>query len=53
MLNKVLVSKNDNTILIVCDGKKLVINQEHKMWDVIKAMSKEEIKEWYLGFKQI
>lgn len=44
---KILVSKNDNLITIVCDGKKLLINIEHKLFDKLIDLSKEEIKELY------
>lgn len=43
--SKILVIKNDNTILISVDGKKLIINGD--LFESLKDKNKDEIIEWY------
>lgn len=44
---KILVSKTDNLINVVCDGKKLLIDKNNKLFNKLIKLTKEEIKELY------
>ena len=44
---KILVSKTEDIITISCDGKKLIINKEHKLFEKLKDLPKKDIKELY------
>lgn len=48
-MDKVLVIKQKNLIIISQDGKRFMINKENELFDKIKDLSQEEIKEWYLN----
>ena len=44
---KILVSKKTDTIVINCDGKKLIIKEDDELFEELKDFSKEEIRIWY------
>ncbi|BAO04903.1 MULTISPECIES: hypothetical protein [Clostridium] len=48
-MNKVLVIKNSNSIIISQDGKRLIIDKNNELYNQLKDLEKSEIKEWYLN----
>lgn len=44
---KILISKNNELITLSIDGKKLLINQDNKLFEKLINLSKDEIKELY------
>ena len=44
---KVLISKTDDLITIVADGKKLLIDKNNDLFNKLIKLTKEEIKELY------
>lgn len=48
---KILVVKNDNSILISNNGKKLIIDKGNELFNKLKDKSKEEIISWYISRK--
>jgi hypothetical protein len=44
---KILVVKKKDSIIISCDGKKLLIDENSKLYDKLKELPKEDIKIWY------
>lgn len=44
---KILISKSDILITVVCDGKKLLINKDNKLFERLINLSKDEIKVLY------
>lgn len=51
MSSKILITKNDTFIMISNDGKRLVIDEDNKLFNELKDKTKEEIKEWYINRK--
>ena len=45
---KILVTKRKDYIMIVVDGKKLIIYKSDELFETLNDLTKEEIKDWYL-----
>jgi len=50
-MGNILVCKNDNAIIIVLDGKKLIIDKDNKLFEQLSKLNKEQIKDWYKSRK--
>lgn len=46
-MGNILVCKNSQAIIIAQNGKKLVVNKSHVLFEELNKMSKEEIIKWY------
>lgn len=44
---KILVAKNEDIITISCNGRKLIIDKNNKLFDELINLSKEDIKKFY------
>ena len=44
---KILILKTDVLITVVCDGKKLLIDNDNELFNKLIELTKEEIKELY------
>lgn len=49
----ILVSKNNDTITIINNGIKLIINKNNNLFDKLNKKTKEEIINWYLYEKEV
>lgn len=50
-MNKILVCKNSQAIIISQNGKKLILDKNHVLFEQLNKMSKEEIIKWYQNRK--
>jgi len=44
---KILISKTDDLITIICDGKRLLIDKNNELFNKLIELTKEEIKKIY------
>lgn len=44
---KILVSKREDLITISCNGNKLIIDKNNKLFELLISKTKDEIKIWY------
>jgi len=48
-MDKILIIKNKNEIVISNNGKRLVVDKNNSLFEELKEKTKEEIKNWYLN----
>lgn len=46
---KILVVKNEDEIIISKDGKKLIIDKNNELFNILNPLSKEDIVKFYEG----
>ena len=50
-MDNILILKNNDKIVISNDGKKFVIDKQHKLFNTLTTLTVEEIKQWWLDRK--
>lgn len=48
-MSKILVIKNDDCIIISQNGKRLVIDKDNNLFELLKVKNNNEIIKWYLS----
>lgn len=46
-MNKILVAKRKDSIIISQDGKKLVVNKDSELFKKLQPLDKQEIINWF------